>query len=458
MADTNASAAAPGPPSALKSSPSPKSYPVLGHLPSLAADVIGFFVKSHADLGDTVFLKLGAWPTLLLRNSADIETVLVKDHMKFHKNSFFWRHVTAIFGKGLLTNEGASWQKQRRLAAPAFSGQRLAAYPEIMVGMTGETTARWKDGELRDMHAEMMGLALRVAAKTMFDAEVRSEVAEIHGSVDVLSDEIVARFARPFVIPDWFPLPGNFRYRRALKTIDDLIERIVRERRATGDDKGDLLSMLIKARDEAGKPMSDRQLRDEAVNLLLAGHETTALTLTWALMLLGQHPQIEAALVDEIDAVLAGRPPTRDDLSKLKFAEKVVMEVLRLYPPVWSVGREAVEDTEIGGRSVPKGTTIVICSYAVHRDPRFFPDPEKFDPERWAEGYQKRLPRFAYLPFGGGPRICIGMRFAMMETILVLVTLLQRFRYEVHAKERIAPFASITIRPKGGLMATLRAR
>lgn len=458
MADHAASTALPDQPLSLASAPSPRSYPVLGHLPSLAADVIGFFLRSHRDLGDTVFLRLGAWPTLLLRNSADIETVLVKDHMKFHKNSFFWRHVTAIFGKGLLTNEGVSWQKQRRLAAPAFSGQRLSAYPGIMVGMTEETLARWHDGDTRDMHAEMMGLALRIAAKTMFDAEVAGEVADIHRSVDILSDEIVARFARPFVIPDWIPIPGNFRYRRALKTIDDLIARIVRQRRASGEDKGDLLSMLIKARDESGQPMSDKQLRDEAVNLLLAGHETTALTLTWALMLIGQHPEIEAALLAEIDTALAGRSPTQDDLPGLPLAEKVVMEVLRLYPPVWSVGREAVEDTEIGGRAVPKGTTIVICAYAVHRDPRFFPDPEKFDPERWAEGYQKRLPRFAYLPFGGGPRICIGMRFAMMETVLVLVAMLQRFRFEVHGKDRIEPFASITIRPKGGLKATLRKR
>lgn len=456
MAET-APALSPGLPSAL-AAPSPRAFPVLGHLPSLAADVIGFFVKSHREHGDTVFLRLGAWPTLLLAGSDDIETVLVKEHMKFHKNSFFWRHVTAIFGNGLLTNEGASWQKQRRLAAPAFSGQRLAAYPEIMVGMTEATTARWADGETRDMHAEMMGLALRIAAKTMFDAELREEVAGVHEAVDILSDEIVARFARPFVIPDWVPIPGNFRYRRALRTIDDLIAGIVKSRRASGEDKGDLLSMLIKARDENGRPMSDRQLRDEAVNLLLAGHETTALTLTWALMLIGQHPEIEAKLLAEIDEALQGRPPTQADLPNLRYADKVVMEVLRLYPPVWSVGREAVEDCEVGGALVPKGTTIVICAYAIHRDPKTFPDPEAFDPSRWDEGYQKRMPRFAYLPFGGGPRICIGMRFAMIETVLVLVTLLQRFRYEVHAKERIPPFASITIRPKGGLPATLRQR
>lgn len=431
--------------------PGPKGLPILGHAVQLARDPLGFFTQCQREYGEVVAIRLGAWPLLLISDPDLIEFVLVKDHRDFIKNSVFWRQVTAVFGNGLLTSEGDFWHRQRRLAAPAFTGQRLAHYGEVMVRHAQQILGGWEAGQERDLHADMMSLTLRIAVETLFGSEVKENVEEIDHALNALADEITARVARPIVIPDVVPLPGHVRYRRGLRKIEQVIARIVSERRSCNHDTGDLLSMLMLARDEHGQPMSDRQLRDEAVTILLAGHETTALALSWTWYLLTEHPDQEESLAAEVREVLSGRTATVEDLPKLRLAEQVVLESMRLYPPAWAVGREALHDCEVGGYAVPAGTTIYMSPWVIHRSPRFFDEPEEFRPERWEGDFAKQLPRFAYFPFGGGPRVCIGNRFAMMEAVLILATMVQHFRIKRTEGHPVTPLPSITLRPKGGV-------
>ena len=429
----------------------PQGLPILGHAVQLARDPLGFFTECHREYGDIVALRLGAWPILLISDPDLIEPILVKNHRDFVKNSVFWRQVTAVFGKGLLTSEGDFWHRQRRLAAPAFAGQRLARYGEVMVRHTQQLLSGWEAGQERDLHTDMMSLTLRIAAETLFGSEVKEDIEEIDHALNALTDEIATRLARPIVIPDAVPLPGHIRYRRGLRKIEHVIARITGERRSRNQDTGDLLSMLMLARDEHGQPMSDQQLRDEAVTILLAGHETTALALSWTWHLLIGHPDLEERLAAEVRDVLSERPATVEDLPKLRFTEQVVLESMRLYPPAWAVGREALHDCQIGGYAVPAGTTVYMSPWVVHRSPRFFDMPEEFRPERWQGDFAKQLPRFAYFPFGGGPRVCIGNRFAMMEAVLILATMVQHFRIERAKGCPVKPLPSITLRPKGGV-------
>jgi cytochrome P450 len=438
--------------------PGPKGLPILGNLLEIGRDVLGYYVQWVQQYGDIVALRFGAWPAVLLNRSEDIEHVLVKNHRNFIKFPLFFRHVEAIFGQGLLTSEGEFWQRQRRLMAPAFQARPLAGYGEIMVRHTERMLETWQPGDTRDAHTDMMALTLGVAAKTLFDAETDEDVADIGQAFNAVTDEIAVRIPRLFRIPDAIPTPGNIRYLRGVRRIDRLVARIIQERRQHGGHRGDLLSMLIAARDDDGQAMSDRQLRDEVITLLIAGHETTALALSWTWYLLSQHPDADAKLAAETHDVLGGRAPTVDDLPNLRFVEQVVTEAMRLYPPAWGFGREAIADCEIGGYAIPAGTTIIVSPWVLHRDPRHFERPTEFRPERWSGDLARRLPRFAYIPFGGGPRICIGSRFAMMEAVLILATIAQRFRLEWQSDHPVVPFPSITLRPKGGVWVRLVPR
>jgi cytochrome P450 len=434
-----------------KRPPGPKGLPLLGNLLDFSRDVLRYYREWAQQYGDIVALRLGPWPAVLLNRSDYAEYVLVKNHRNFIKFPFFFRHVGAIFGQGLLTSEGELWQRQRRLMAPAFHAQRQAGYGDTMVRHTERMLASWRPGEVRDVHADMMALTLGIAAKTLFDADTDEDVGEIGQAFNATTDEIAVRIRRVFRIPDAVPTPGNIRYLRGVRRIDRLVTRIVRERRQHGTDRGDLLSMLIAARDDEGRSMTDRQLRDEVITLLLAGHETTALALSWTWHLLSRHPDADAKLAAELRDVLGGRAPTVDDLPNLRFTEQVVTEAIRLYPPAWGFGREAIADCEIDGYAVPAGTTIIISPWVLHVDPRHFEHPTEFRPERWSGDLARRLPRFAYIPFGGGPRICIGNRFAMMEAGLILATTAQRFRLERQSDHPVVPLPSITLRPKGGI-------
>jgi cytochrome P450 len=438
--------------------PGPRPLPLVGHWPALQRDVLGYLSDCARDYGDVVGLRIGQWNIVLLSSPHDIEQVLVRESRNFRKHRLFWRQVTAMFGNGLLTSEGELWQRQRRLSAPAYAGDRLLGYGDTIVARTARMLEGWTDGEERDVHSDMMRLGLQIAAATLFGTDVEQDAADIEHALDLAMPEITSRLMRPILIPDAVPLPGHIRYRRGLAMMDRLVERIIRDRRAQGHDSGDLLNLLLQARDEDGRPMSDRQLRDEVITTLLAGHETTALALSWTLYLLGHHPDIDAQLAAEIDAVVGDRPVTVEDLGKLVFTERILKESMRLYPPAWAIGREALDDCVIGGYRVARGTIIYITQWVQHRDPRHFDDPTSFRPERWTTEFERALPRFAYFPFGGGPRVCIGNRFAMMEAMLVLVSVRQRFRCVWTGDRPVRPEPSITLRPGGGVRVQIQAR
>ncbi|MFO1429652.1 MAG: cytochrome P450 [Candidatus Competibacteraceae bacterium] len=431
--------------------PGPKGHFLLGNLPELKRDRLGFFTTCARRYGDVVSLRLARRQAFLLSHPDDIGYVLLDNHRNFIKNRAFWRHTTALLGQGLLTSEGEFWRHQRHLAAPAFHTERIAAYGAIMVDYTEQLLAGWQAGDVRNVHQDMQALTMRVAAKTLFDTDLESEVAPVRNAFEAVMKEVDKRWLRPIYIPDTVPLPGTRRYLRGVRQLEQIVYRLIEERRQSGEDRGDLLSMLLQARDEAGQPMPEKQVRDEVMTLLLAGHETTALTLSWIWYLLSCHPEAEARLLTELDTVLGGRAPTIADLNRLPYTEAVVLETLRLFPPAWGMGREVVAACEIGGYPIPAGATIYIIQWALHRDPRCFERPEEFIPERWLDGLSQRLPRYAFLPFGGGPRTCIGNRFALMEARLILATIAQRFRLLRCSDQPIKPVPSITLRPEGGV-------
>lgn len=436
----------------------PKGWPLLGNLPALAGDRLAFFTSIAHTYGDVVGLRLGTQKAVLVNNSELIEQIFVKQHEKFRKNSFFWRQVTAIFGNGLLTSEGSAWQRHRRMAAPAFVSPRLESYAPVMVGETDEMLRTWQAGEIRDVHADMLTLTLSIASKTLFGCDVEEDANTIQYDNKVVSAEIDARFARPFVIPDVVPLPGHIRYRRAVARMNRMVAWIIEQRRRNPSQSVNFLSMLMQARDESGAPMSDRQLRDEVITFLLAGQETTALALSWSWYLLGKYPDVDAKLGEELQRILGGRLPKADDLPRLIFTQQVVTEAMRLFPPAWAIGRETAQACVLGDYLLPEGTTVFVSPWVLHRSARFFDDPEAFRPERWAGTLARDLPRFAYMPFGGGPRICIGNRFAVMEACLVLAAIAQNFSLEWQSDRPVVPQPSITLRPGNGVWVRLRSR
>jgi cytochrome P450 len=407
--------------------------------------------------GDVVYVDFLGAPTYALQNPEHIEHVLVTRHRHYAKDKLQRRMLGGrLLGNGLLTNEGESWLRQRRLMQPAFHRQRLAAYGQVMAEHARRQRSAWQDGEVRDVYADMMRLTLGIVIKSLFDLELEGAAQTVGPSLA----RVMEHFSKvqALLLPDWLPTPENLGYRAALERLDALVSQLILRRREAGGEAGDLLSLLLHVQDEDGQRMSDQQIRDEVLTLMLAGHETTSITLAFCCHLLARHPEAEASLHRELDAVLGGREPTLEDLPALSFTEHVVKEALRLYPPAWSISREALEDDEVGGWRIPAGSTVVMNPWTVHRDARFYEEPEAFRPQRWADGLEQRLPRFAWFPFGGGPRLCIGMGFALMEARLVLATLAQRFRFERVPGDDVELLPSITLRPKHGVKVRLRAR
>jgi len=415
-----------------------------------------YFTKVAREYGDVAGLRVLNFKTVFINHPSLIEEVLVTNARKYSKGRVL-RANRHVFGEGLLTSEGDFWLRQRRLAQPAFHRARIASYAATMVDYTERMVEGWRGGEERDAHQEMMRLTLEIVAKTLFDADVEGDAQEVGKSLELLL-EIGANFRRTIFVPHWLPTPTNLRVRREVKQIEKILYRIIAERRASGRDAGDLLSMLLSAQDEDGSRMTDRQLRDETITLFLAGHETTASTLSWTWWLLARHPAVEAKLHAELDAVLGDRAPTLDDLPKLRYTGHLITESLRLYPAAWGMARLVVEDHEIAGCAVTKGMGVAMAQWVVHRDPRWYDAPEEFRPDRWEDDLLKRLPRFAYFPFGGGPRQCIGNAFALMEAALILATIARKFRFLLVANHPVVPLASITLRPRHGVRVTLVSR
>jgi cytochrome P450 len=419
-------------------------------------DPLKYFTGLMREYGDLVSLRVLNFRILLLNHPEHIEDVLVNHPRKFIKGRVLLAN-KRVFGRGLLTSEGDFWLRQRRLAQPAFHRARIAGYASTMVEYTERLLHEWQDGEERDIHAEMMRLTLQIVGKTLFDADVERDAQDIGKSMELLL-ELSANFRRTIFIPHWLPTPTNLRMERAIRQIEKVLYRMIAEKRASGRDSGDLLSMLLAAQDEDGSRMTDQQLRDEAITLFLAGHETTANTLSWTWLLLAQNPAVEAKLHAELRTVLAGRAPSLDDLPKLVYTNHVITESMRLYPPAWGTARTAIEDHEIAGYAVPKGSGVSFAQWTVHRDARWYDAPEEFRPERWEGDLLKRIPRFAYFPFGGGPRQCIGNTFALMETALTLATIAQQYRFRLVEGHPVVPLASITLRPRYGIRVVMEAR
>jgi len=417
---------------------------------------LDYFTAMAQEYGDVSGMRIGKFRSLFINHPDLIEGVLVNNSRKYLKGRIL-RANKYLFGEGLLTSEGDFWLRQRTLAQPAFHRARVNAYAATMAEYAEQLIATWRNGEERDIHEEMMQLALRIVSKTLFDADVTRDAKEIGETLDVLL-QIAANFGRTILVPLWVTSPRNIRAKLGIKRLEKVIYRIITERRASGRDTGDLLSILLQAQDEDGTHMNDRQLRDETITLFLAGHETTANTLAWTWWLLAQNPAVEKKFHEELDGVLGGRVPETDDLPKLAFLNNILTESLRLYPTAWGMARLAAEEHEIAGYPVRRGYGVAFAQWVIHRDARWFDAPLQFRPERWENGLAKQLPRFAYFPFGGGPRQCIGNTFALMEASVVLATIGQKFRFELVPNHKVTPLASITLRPKNGIQVTLKAR
>ena len=387
-----------------------------------------------------------------------IEEILVKQAANFQKDRVT-RMLSGAIGAGLLVSEGELWRRQRRLMGPAFHQGELRSYGAVMAELAREAVASWRSGETRNVHEDMMALTLNIVAKLLFGANLAADARDIGTTISKLmedfSGQLGLRALTPFAN---LPTPATWRIRRGLREMDRIIYDIIAQRRGAADPGNDLLGLLLRAQDEDGSRMDDRQLRDEALTLFVAGHETTALALTYALYLLAAHPEEQTRLAAELDAVLGGRDADFADLERLKQTEAVLLEAMRLYPPAWSIGRESIVDVEVGGYRLPKGSTFFISQWVTHRDPAFFPEPERFLPERWAGDAQRRLPRFAYFPFGGGPRICIGNRFAMMEATLILAALARRFSFATTPETKLDLLPTVTLRPRSPVRLQITAR
>jgi len=432
--------------------PGPKGHFLLGNLRELAHDWPGFCKRCAHDFGDVAFFRFLHVPVCQFTHPDDIETVLVRRASSFQKSRDY-SALEFILGKGLLTNDSPSWQPQRQLIQPTFRHENIATYSEIMANSTAAHLSRWRDQQTCDLHQEMAELTLDIVSKSLFGSKLSHDTRAIGAEVSAVMDRFFSQAALSFLIPEGLPLPKPPRLLRSRRHLNRVIFSIIRERRSSSVASKDLLQTLLDAQDEHGARMSDVQLRDEVMTLFLAGHETTSNALTWTWYLLAQNPSVEQTLLAELDQVLAGRPPSLSDLPRLPYTEMVVKESLRLYPPAWGIGRRAISDVEIGGYRIRAGTNVFILQWLTHHDPRFFPDPERFDPERWRVDPVKsgRIPRFAYFPFGGGPRVCIGAGFAMMEATLLLATIAQRYRFTLLPDPPVVPFFSITLRPRHGL-------
>lgn len=431
--------------------PGPRGVSFLWRLLRAPDGWLDFLTDCQRQYGNVVYFRFLAVPACLINDPAGIERVLVTDHQNFTK-SMDYRALSRVLGQGLLTSEGEFWKRQRRLVQPAFFRERILSYGGLMTSYTARMMDTWQTDEVRDVHRDMMHVTLQIAARSLFNVEIDGDAGTIGRALTVVMEEMpkLAGFA---FLPDWVPVPGLGAFRRALADLDQVVYGIIRDRRASGARPGDLLDMLLDARDENGAGMSDLHLRDEVMTLLLAGHETTANTLAWTLYLLAQNPERQSRLEAEVRTVLDGRMAEAASLYRLPYTQMALMEAQRLYPPAWAIGRKALRDFEVSGYRIPAGTNIIVSQWVLHRDPRLYPDPERFDPERWREEVAGRrsLPKFAYLPFGAGPRVCVGASLALTESALVLATLIERFRFSLASAGPVKAFPSVTLRPRQGL-------
>jgi cytochrome P450 len=439
----------------------PRYRTPFGMTAAFRPDPIGYYRAVFAAFGDVVGFHMLPFPSLLIANPDHIKHVLQENNQNYVKGVVVAK-LKVLIGEGLFTSEGDFWRRQRRLAQPAFHRQRLAGFVTTMTSATESMLDRWdalrRRGEPFDVAVEMSRLTLDVVGRTLFSRRL-DDTADQFGAALTEVLALVNERAMHFIpSPMWWPSALNRRLARGIRVLDQLVLDIIDARRRADQPSEDLLDMLLRARDEeTGERMTDRQLRDEVMTFVLAGHETTAVALAWSWYLLARNPEVMDRLRAEVGAALGGRTPTIDDLPRLGYARMVVEEAMRLYPPVWGFFRQALGPDTLGEYAVAKGTLVMISPYLTHRHPRFWPDPERFDPDRFAPERVRERPRFAYVPFSGGPRLCIGNEFALMEAQLAVAMIVQRYRLELVPGTHVEPESRLTLRPRGGVPMTVAA-
>ncbi|MFO7321250.1 MAG: cytochrome P450 [Chloroflexota bacterium] len=435
--------------------------PLVGNLPEFARDPIKFITRLKEDGGDVVGFSLLGDQSVLISHPKDIERVLLETGKRYSNGKSGTGYaLKTIVGNGLVMSEGELWKRQRKLLAPAFHHQAIRKYAGLIVDYAHDLAQSWHDGAVRDIHQDMMTLTQRIIMKALFNVDVLNHAGTASEAFDTMMHAIDAEMrGLEAILPDFVPTFSRVRLREAVAYIDGLLTEIIEKQRSeAGDEHDDLLTMMMDARDDDGQPMSREQLLDEIRTLYLAGHETTATTLSWTWVLLSRNPEVYARLEAEIGQVLNGRTPTAEDVGQLSYCNAVIKEALRCYPVAWITRRVALEDVEIGGYQIAKGTSIYLSPWIVHHDARWYADPDTFMPERWLKDKSELPPREAYIPFGGGPRICIGNGLAMMEAVLILATLLQRYRVSVLAEHEVEIELTGTLRPKAGVQARMMER
>lgn len=443
--------------SAAEAVPSLKTVQLLPtRIPEIQRDPLAFLMRNAAAHGDFIYYPIKISNVYQVTHPTIIKHILQDNSRNYSKDTIQYNTLSKVTGRGLLTSDPPLWLRQRRLMQPAFHRRRLNTYGEVITAATSDMLDRWTTqpaGAGVDIDAAMMQMALEVVGKTFFGLDLRHEAPELTEGVLEMLAYVVYRASNPVAPPLSVPTSRNRRYKEAMAKLEGVIQQTIAERRAAGTDEGDVLSMMLAARDEeTGEPMPDEQIRAEMATLIIAGHETVASALTWAWYLLSLHPAVRTALETEVDAVLGGRLPTVDDLPALPYARAIFDETLRLYPPAWLITRRAIDADQIGETTIPANALIIMSPYVTHRLPAFWPNPAGFDPERFLPERGDARPRFAYIPFGGGPRLCIGDSFALMEGPLVLATVAQRFRLDVVPSHPVVMDALVTLRPRHGLM------
>lgn len=450
---TTSTAAFPTPPFIATSVPPVPGLPVLGNLLQFRRDRLAL-QDAAMEVGPLARVQLAHIPVYVASSAEIARRVLVDDADAYVKSAGL-QFLIPLLGEGLLTADGEHHRRHRKLLAPAFAPKRLSAYGDAMVDETRRQVAGWRPGAQIDVAHEMMELTLAIAGRTLFNADVRGDARTVASGLEHAMRSMVHNLTSPVRLGYAWPLPRHLRMKYAVRTLDRVVYRLIEEGRRAGSDRGDVLSMLLLAADEAGG-LSDREVRDEVMTLLLAGHETTANTLAWTWHELGRHPAVLARLADEIRAAVGDRPVTADDLPQMPWNLAVIEEAMRLHPPAYMIGRESTRDVVVGGHQLPPRSLVAVYIRGIHRRAAYYPEPLAFRPERFLGEARKARPRHHYLPFGAGPRVCIGSHFALLEAQLCLATLVQHADLRLHRYD-VAPEPLVTLRPRGGLPATVLA-
>lgn len=440
--------------------PTIPGLPVIGNLPAFNRDRLGLYIRIHNQFGDIGAFHLGSRRVVMLYAPTYIQAVLIEhDYEHFEKSQALRRFLRPLLGAGLLTADRLVHRSQRAVVGPAFQHRNISGYADTMVAHTERLQQSWSTDMIVDINREMSRLTLGIAGTTLFGANVLDDADDLGQALTTALQHLNAQVGAFIPLPLEWPTPRNRRFKRALDRLDAAVYHMIRERRHSAAQHHDLLSMLLQMQDaDTGHGLTDQQVRDEVMTFFLAGHETTANALTWTWYLLTQHPTVYAQVRDEVDRTLAGRSPTFADLPQLPYTLQVLKEALRLYPPAHAVAREVARPLELGPYYLPAGVILGISMYVLHRNPTYFPDPERFDPERFTPEAERRLPAYVYLPFSTGPRNCIGNQFAMMEGHLLLATLLQRVTFELLPGQQIVPEPLISLRPRNGIRMVVRRR